>query len=337
MRLWDRFTAFGAPQGSLEFISERIDGWAGFRLAKDRAGRPALLIEHGREAATGTLPNVELRFVSFWPATACEIGSGDSTESGVFAIVRSKADELAVQQLFLGVLGSWIETLGSAPSLSSVRSGFERLAALFEALAEVGTGDAIGLWGELLLIACASKPETVVRAWHADVRELYDFCSGTSAIEVKTTATRIRRHDFSLQQLTPPGDHRLAVASFVLDATGETISLSDLVSVVKSQLQHPELRLRVDEIVTSTLGGSWREGVAVRFNPVRSIVSLRFFRDADIPCVARDLPAEVSDVRFKVELDGVDSLDVREVASASAFHGAVVPATRGAVEARFRS
>lgn len=336
MRLWEQYESLGSPTGSLEFLAERVEQWPHYRLGKDRGGRPAILIEHPRGQVGGTLPNVELRFISFWPATACEIGSGDQADSGVFAIIRSKSDDPSAQKLFLGVVGSWIEMLGQSPLLSEVRSGFQRLAGLFEALAEIRPNDAVGLWGELFMIAASASPELAVRAWHADVRELFDFRSGTSAVEVKTTSSKIRKHDFSLEQLSPPAGTQLVVASMMLESTGPTVSLAELVNVVKAQLPQADLRLRVDELVASTLGATWRESAAVRFSPASALSSLRFFRESAIPCVARELPVEVSDVRFKVELDGVPSLDVEAVASISAFHKALAPVSRSVFETRVR-
>lgn len=336
MKLWEQYESLGSPTGVLEFLAERIEQWPQYRLGKDRTGRPAILIEQPRGLVVGALPNVELRFISFWPATACEIGSGQQVDSGVFAIVRSKSDDPAAQKLFLGVVGSWIETLGQAPALSEVRSSFERLAGLFEALAEIRPSDAVGLWGELFMIAASASPELAVRAWHSDVRELFDFRSGLSAVEVKTTASKIRKHEFSLEQLSPAADTQLLVASMMLESSGHTVSLADLVNVVKAQLTQADLRLRVDELVASTLGAAWRESAAVRFSPASALSSLRFFRDSAIPCVERELPVEVSDVRFKVELDGVPPVDLETTTSISAFHKALAPVPRSVFESRVR-
>jgi hypothetical protein len=326
MKLWELFKELDLPTGTSEFLAERISGWHNYRVAKDQSGRPALLIAQAGDFSADLQPQSELKHVSFWPTAFCEITTAIGRDSGLFAIVRWKNDDRTLQELFLDVLGNWIETLGQHPNAQVIRSGFVRLAQLFETLAEPRSTDVIGLWGELLVLACCSSPELLVRAWHVDIHELYDFQAGKSLVEVKTTTEKIRRHDFSLQQLSPPTGTRLVIVSVLLEETGDTISVAELAEIVKSQIDMPELRLRVDEVIAATLGQAWSELSRRRFNPITAALSLRFFSEEFIPCVERDVPVEVSDVRFKVDLDGVPPTNEAALVAFSPLHAALRPA-----------
>ena len=61
-------------------------------------------------------------------------------------------------------------------------------------------------------------------------------------------------------------------------------------------------------MLTHALGRDWREARRVAFDPEAVLEQLRLFDAASIPAVSPDLPAGVSDVRFKAELTGVRHL-----------------------------
>jgi hypothetical protein len=234
-------------------------------------------------------------------------------------VVRWKSESSHLQDLCLEVVGSWLATLGAAPSVRTVRTAFDRLAQIFAALDGPSARDVTGLWGELLLIASAEDPEMLVRAWHVEPGELHDFQFGRELLEMKATTTGIRRHDFFLAQLTWPGEARLVIASIMLTSDAPTMTLTDLVECVKARLSTDELRLRVDAIVVATLGAEALSALSHRFNGKASASSLRFFEGAVVPTVVRNLPVAVSDVRFKVELDGLEALSNAEMSAAGSL------------------
>jgi len=326
--LRELFDRLAMPSGASDFAAERIAGWNNYRIARNRAGQAALLIAHQMEAGGVAPADLELRHVAFLSAAECQITSSEGTESGIFAVVRWKTSDGPLQDLFLEVLGSWIGTLGHSPNISTIRSGFDRLAQVFADLERPAIREVIGLWGELLVIACANDPEVLLRGWHVDPYELHDFQAGLDLLEVKTTIAPLRRHDFTLAQLSPPSGTRLVVASMMLSSHGGTLSILDLAQVVKARFANPELKLRVDLAVISAMGDVLQDTVSYRFNPHASASTLRFFDGSRIPCVSRVLPAEVSDVRFKVELDGLAHLSDSALQSISPFHAASRPSLR---------
>lgn len=326
MNLLDAFRTLGPPQSenTAAFSAERIVGWGRYRVACDVLGRPALLIDPLTDGQCAR-PNAELRYVSLWPSAECEVASEGRTASGVFAIIRCKSDDRGLQVLFLDVLGNWVEMLGQEPTIDMLSGAFERLAQLFEALSRPAGREVQGLWGEVLVIAASSDPTLLVKAWHTHPSELYDFQAGLELVEVKTTATRPRRHEISLAQLTPPSGSNAVLASVLVEETGPTVTLIELIEIVKRRLSEPRLRVRVDEIVAETLGANWVEARVVGFNAQRALAGLRFVPVEQVPCVNRALPPEVSDVRFKVELDGAPTLEYRELRSRAGLLGALVP------------
>ena len=313
--------------GEVAFSAEPIEGWPRYRVACDALSRPALLIDTG--AAEGHVRlNTELRYVSLWPAARCEVASKGLVTNEIFSIIKCKSDDEALQEIFLEILGNLIEALGPEPSSVAVSASFEHLAQLFEALTKASTAELKGLWGELLLIAASSNPALLAVAWHAYRSELHDFQSGQQLVEVKTTSVRPRRHEVSLAQLSPPAGSSLILVSVLVEETRPIVSLKALMAIAKRRLVDPKLRLRLDEIVANTLGTDWPCAGDVAFNARRAVSDLRFIAAARVPCVDRALPPEVSDVRFKVELDGVEGAVGEDLRESGGLHAALVPDER---------
>lgn len=333
VRFWRTFRQLARPAGGHEllFHAAQLETSSNFRIAMDAAGRPAMLIRTV-DAVEKIRPRTELRHLSLWPQTDCEVSEGGSCTTGCFAVLRCKADEPDLQRLFADVLESWVGVVGDAPTSDRVAAKFERLAQLFEAFSQPSSRDVKGLWGELFLVAVAAEPELLVRAWRSNPLALYDFEDGVEMLEVKTTAASPRRHDVSLRQMSPPIGTTLVLASVLASPKPNGHSVADLGRILKARLSEPDLRLRVDEIIAGTLGDGWTSA-SETFDASAAMRSLRFYDGTRIPCVDRLLPVEVSEVRFKVELDGVSSLDDAAMRSAGRLFAAAVSAGPRVIDA----
>jgi hypothetical protein len=326
MNLDAQFRALSQPpsESDSSFSADVLPGLPRYRIARDAAGRPALLVA----PLDGTNPSVrlgsELKYVSFLPAAICDVRGPDATiNTAALSIIRCKSDVPELQRIFLSIVASWVESLDDAPTTSVLSNGFQRLAQLFEALGQPASSSLKGLWGELLLVAGSRDPALLTRAWHCFPTELYDFQSGQQYVEVKTTSVLPRRHDVSLAQLTAPEGSSVLLVSIVVDETDPRVSVWDLADAVKSRIGDSSLRLRVDEVIAATLGQDWMHARQLGFNVQRAIASVRVYPAERIPRVSPDFPSEVSDVRFRVELDGTEPLAYNELRDRGGLHAAV--------------
>jgi hypothetical protein len=186
-----------------------------------------------------------------------------------------------------------------------------------------------------LLIADANAAEEVAGAWHAAPEEAYDFNTGTQRIEVKSAAGGVRQHYFTLEQLQPPTGVRMLVCSVFVERAGGGLSVAELASKARSKVAaHADRLLRIDQVVAASLGQGWRNGLEDRFDYERARDSLAFFWPARIPSVAAQVPAGVSDVRFRSDLSGIPAVGTRELQEAGGLFRAALPMRprgRGAV------
>ena len=107
---------------------------------------------------------------------------------------------------------------GPDPAPGQVSQGMRRLVRLFDRNRSA-TGDALGLWGELLTILQVAEPAPLVDAWHAKVDARFDFATEGERLEVKTTGRSQRVHRFSLEQLLPVDGTRTRVVSIMTTQT----------------------------------------------------------------------------------------------------------------------
>jgi hypothetical protein len=236
--------------------------------------------------------------------------AGGEPEAATVTIVRCRGGDVVLRDYFLSVIEGVMPLLGSTPSEARVREVVVALIELFRAL-ELPPRKAIqGLWAELYVIAQATDAKAMVGAWHVSPEEPYDFVAGAQRLEVKSTSGDERCHHFALAQLHPPAGSLTVIASLFADGAGGGVSLGELVDRARTRVSaDPELAMRLDQVVAASLGQSWRRGLSERFDLERAQESLAFFDVRGIPSLQpEDVPADVSDVRFRSRLATVRPL-----------------------------
>jgi len=303
------------PSGALPSFATAVIPGGPHRLGKDAQGVAALLLaaEH-TETSTRSVP-LELEHLVVQYAVPCLIWKEDgSSEEAIFTLIRCREPDRVLTGYFLGVVDSLVPLLGSSPSEGRVREVVGHLVELFRALQTPRRKTVQGLWAELFLIAQAASPQELVRAWHAAPDESFDFSSPAQRLEVKSTVGPARQHYFSLEQLVAPAGTRVLVASLFVERAGGGVSVSELSSRVQSRLGGDvNLMLKVEQVVAASLGQDWRLGLEESFDIDRAAESLAFYRSSSIPCVDPNLPAGVSEVRFRADLGDLRPVDAREL------------------------
>jgi putative PD-(D/E)XK family protein DUF4420 len=285
------FVARAIPQTKHK-IARSSDGAANLLLSIEGTAWPAPVV----------LENVSVRY-----NLRCEIldgGGGVTVER--FTVVSCVAGDHLMTDYFLRIAVVVLAAIGDQPTVKEFQAVIDRLVELLRALSQSPTRAIFGLWAELYLMSRSKDVVQLARAWHQTPGDLYDFAAGNQRVEVKATGGKARRHHFALEQLTPPNRVQLLIASIIVERSSGGVSVMDLVDSVRSQLVGvPKLALAVEQIAASTLGADWRNGHLDRFDMHAAATSLRFLNGSSVPRVSSDIPPEVSEVRFVVDLSGV--------------------------------
>ena len=302
--LVDIFNSLPVPApdaGMGRFCAQAISGFPMCAVGKDASGLPALLIEADNVSSVSSSPLV-LESLSVIHLVNCRVRADGEESNRTLSIVRCTGADRAIHEYFLRCLHPIVAALPVRPSRDQVNQSVERLVDLFRRMADAPRKAIAGLWAELLLISRSSNPSRLLAAWHAVPEERFDFADGQYRVEVKASLGALRTHHFALEQLRPTGDIVVAIASVLMDRSEGGISITELVDAIRSTIGEPELLIRLDNIVASTLGREWRAGQQVKFDCQVAIDSFRLIDARTIPSVALPLPAEVTSVHFRVDL-----------------------------------
>lgn len=278
------------------------------RIARAASGGPVLLVSV-QSSDSAPPPPLVLEHLTVQHDVLCRVVAPDGgEETGTFTVVRCTSPELG--EHFLRVLHPIVEAVGPEPTRRDAAGAVRRLAELFQALQAPPRQSAQALFAELLTIAASRDPMALVRAWHVEPEDRFDFSSGPERVEVKSTSGEMRRHHFSLQQVRPDADVQVLVVSVRVVRASEGLTLGALLDRVRGLLAgYPDLLLHVDHVVAESLGQTLRRALREPFDEEMARASLQLYRAEDVPAVDRDLPPGVSGVQFTAELDHVQPLD----------------------------
>lgn len=320
--IWERFEALGQGSDSDDasaLAALRLPGTGTHYLAKGVAGEPILLLR----AAKHRVPKIPLglRHVQVEFDIDCAVRDFDDRveEKKVTAtFCRATCDPTApgLHPLFAHAMAGAVESLPAELSPAEADRFFADAVELFRSFSAPPTTTALGLWGELFLLAISPCKDTLVSGWHFDPGQVFDFALPQVCLEVKTTARQNRQHAFSLAQLRS-GHLPIVVASVVTERSDAGESVLDLATAVQDELT-PINRAKLWRMVAESVGSDADGSGDIRFLRIAATNSLRFYDAAKLPVpeISGATSACISGVRFNLDLDRaptVVALDPREV------------------------
>lgn len=315
-------TPAGQP-GATIFSARPASGAETHRVAKQVNAAPALLISVGPGQTTPRPASVELENIQVQHDVECVVSQpGGAQERGRFSVILCKGEGRELHAYFLRVSEPLLQVLGANPTRAQVSRAIDQLVELFSAMSLPSRKSVQGLWAEVFIIARAADPAVLIESWHANPEDRYDFGTGSQRIEVKSCSSAPRRHHFTLEQLTPPPGVRVLVASAFVQRTGNGVSISDFIDRLREAVPRPDLILRLERLVATTLGDCWPHGLRDHFDEQVAEDSLRFFWSSSIPSIPAALPASLTQVRFVADLSGVEPADDADLREAGGIQSA---------------
>jgi hypothetical protein len=298
-----------SSESGVRFSACPIPGYENHRLAKDASNYPCLLISTQDSVRNRPAP-VKLEHLQVLYDIDCRILHNDVLEENRFTVISCTEQDPLMQEYFLRTSSTIVSVIGNTPTHAQVAKAVDNLVELFRVITESPRKSVQGLWAELLLMAFASNPVELIKAWHKSPDDKYDFSSGSQRVEVKSSTSKLRQHHFSLEQLKPSGGIDVLIASVFVERVGAGTSLAELADKIRAKLnKEPELLLYLDQIIGITLGNKWRSAIDDRFDLQLAKKSLSFFASEAIPSIDPKLPKAISDVHFKVDLTSIPAID----------------------------
>jgi hypothetical protein len=246
------------------------------------------------------------KFVSFDPSTSVYWDKLDSNLDDI-SILRCKidlSDEVEVKTIGT-VLAGLIDVQQRFGSSGDV---IWALKALFEDgfKSNYSMEKLIGLIGEILVIVNHPNPAQLVKIWHTDVNDRYDFSYNNFRLEVKTTTSSFRNHYVTSSQLPPEDGTQIFFASILLQKVESGESFFSLYETLIKNLNLDE-QIKVDSIILETLGVLPVMVTFPFFDFSSSKLSIKFYDGAQIPFPT--MPVEILSASCLISFDSCSNLE----------------------------
>ncbi|WP_240324565.1 PD-(D/E)XK motif protein [Trinickia diaoshuihuensis] len=276
-------------------------------LLKGERDEPILLLATARRRSPRApikLKHVSIQFDSRYEVTATETGQSSSEW---FCKIGCDASSASLHGYFVELLAATANALPGPLDDSAVDEAIEALMELFRKMEVPSRASMTGLWGELLLINASSSPQTMVDAWHVVPTDDFDFSTDAFRIDVKSTASTNREHEFSLRQVRSgrPDDF---IASVVLRSSADGLSVLDLARRIAPQLTGAG-QAKLWQLVIDTLGDDAESTEWQTFDVAAATASIMLVPAIHIPApsIAPGDAQVVSEVRFRARIAAVCS------------------------------
>jgi Putative PD-(D/E)XK family member, (DUF4420) len=276
------------------------------------------------EANATKLLDYNLEFIAIQFNRECRlISNGNQSAKGFYTVISLKTDSIDLQEYFLEIVFLIVKNLPPLPTLKELKFEVEKLINLFSQFSKPPQKTIQGLWAELLVIEQAKQPDYLIKAWHNETTDKFDFNDGIDKIEVKSTMKSKRVHSFSIEQLNPNKNSNLLIASVFTTETGTGTSIFDLLELIGKKIKDKNLFFRLNEITAKTLGKEFEKTFDVFFDYQLAADSLEFYESNLIPKIdIATIPKQLSNIRFDSDLSEIEPL--KQLKTNSLLHQSVL-------------
>lgn len=312
MNLVDAFQSLEAPKSddAFNFCAIPIPGFEHHRLAKDKDGNPSILISAINSTSIFPTSNLKLKNLSVFFNVNCSIQQVDNIINKQFSVISYVGSDRNLINYFFKLSSNLINELGITPTQSEIHTEISNFIELFRLSLQPPRKSIQGLWAEIFIIATSKNPIELLNCWHVTPEDIFDFNAGPWRIEVKSSSTNHRIHNFSLEQLNPPEGTVAVIASILMKQSSIGKSIEDLRGEIQDKITLPYNHIvKLDYQIAHTLGSSIHDISNIKYDFELAKSSLNFYAVENVPKISQSLiPDMVFDVKFKSDLSQTESI-----------------------------
>lgn len=285
------------------------------RIAKNFECFPVLLITIlVKNNNLVNFKNYNLKYLKIENNIECKVIDREKSIIQNFTAITFLSQDKNLQEYFLLICETLIKKLSNQPSEYEINQVLAKFIEIFSSLTDAPKKTIQGLWAELFIIANSKDSNTLLQYWHNNPTEKFDFNSGLEKIEVKSNSNFERVHTFSSEQLNPEEGTEAIIASVFIRHNSNGLSIRDLSELITKKLNDNSLKEKLSINIIETLGSSLEISLNLKFDYSIAKDSLRFYSTRDIKKIEKaNIPELVTEVRFKSNLNNIQSLDLLEI------------------------
>ena len=272
------------------------------RVGCSNEGFPMLFVECCNKEKVSDIKLSMFRVLFNRKCSLADIDNKTVTERD-FSIIQMNSDNQDLIKYFFQVMSIVLKRLPNCPKVSLLKQEISKVIEIFTLQQNLSREVVRGLWAELLVIERCSDPEYLIKAWHEQPEDRYDFNDSVDKLEVKSTTGDYRSHIFSLEQLSPNDNADLLIASVFVNSTGIGKSIFDIEDMISEKIHDIDCKLKLSEIILKTIGPNIEECEKMRYDYNFAVDTIRYYDAKAIPSIRKnDVPVGVSSVHFRSDL-----------------------------------
>lgn len=308
MNLIELYDTLSIPESDNKvFNAIVIPNYPEFRIAIDIDGNAVLLLSVTKRIKDISLKNFRLRHIQLEQNVECKISENKISRLQTFTVITFKSADRNLQEYFLRIAETLVKAIGTNPTQQQVVDSLKRFVEIFKTLTDIPTNTVYGLWAELFLIDNARNPQILLNYWHNVPEEKFDFNAGKERIEVKSSSTFERKHTFSSEQLNPPSDTQVLIASIFVKQHNSGINIQQLIDNISDKIGNDYHQIdKLNSLVCKTLANTLEHSIGMKFDYEIAKQSLQFYKHQDIEKIEQiHIPNNVFDVHYKSDLSEI--------------------------------
>lgn len=232
--------------------------------------------------------------------------SGDIIQDSFTILELKKTDSQSVFAHFLDVCMDITEKFGDHPDFIVLSEYLEKTYELFSRLKKNSSIDELGLWGELFVLSQSRNKEKTIDSWHVNPNDTFDFNSGDTILEVKTTQLDERIHVIKYNQLELAIVNKGFICSIMTSKIEVGFTINDLIDKITSQISF-DYKMKFREKIMDVAGIKIHD-FKTNFDLKAANNSIQFYRAEGIPNI-RHIPEEIRNIKFDIRLENIQHLN----------------------------
>jgi len=322
MSLFETFLELDIPTVEKEnvFNATSLSNFSFAKVAINNDGYPVVLISSVPDGTHLLQKNIRLTYIELFHNVECSVSEKSSAKLSRFSVIVFKSTERHLQSYFLEIAELLLTKLTARTTQKELLTAFNSFVEIFRALSQPPSKTVQGLWSELFVIENSTDPMVLINHWHRIPEEKFDFNADGEKIEVKSSTSMNRIHIFSSDQLNPPDDKEVLIASVFTKQSSTGISIYGLIERLSNKNIKEELLDKLMTLVSRTLGNSLEQSLKIKYDYELAKESLRYYSHRDISKIERiNIPERVSEVKYKSDLTETEAINPNELNSNSLF------------------
>lgn len=326
MNLVEAFDTLTAPETVNRnlFNAVTLTDYPFAKIAINNESLPAILISSVADTIFILQKNIRLKYLELTHNIECKISENDKTQFANFTVIVFRSNQTYLQNYFLGIAETLIKSLSAKPTQQEIFQTFKNFVEIFRSLSDTPTKTIQGLWAELFVIETSKVPTTLLNYWHSIPEEKFDFNADNEKLEIKSSSNLERVHTFASEQLNPPADKQVVIASLFVKQTTHGQSIAHIANSIQQKITNNDLAEKMFTIISKTLGNTVEQSIKIKFDYDLAKNSLRFYRHQDISKIEKiHIPNKVSEVRYKSDLTELKPVNPNDISNNGQLFGAI--------------